>query len=194
MTTRAVIFDMDGTITEGNLDFGQIREEIGMARDAGPILEAMEQMTEAERLAAEEILHRREDEAAQTSTLNHGVREVLAWLAGEGIRLAILTRNSRVSVDTVLARHGLRFDLIFTREDGAIKPSAEPVLAICRTLGVDPAQTWMVGDYLFDLQSGNAAGTNTALLWTAPELPEWHDEADAVLRSLDELRPLIEAS
>ncbi len=194
MATRAVIFDMDGTITEGNLDFGQIREEIGMGRDAGPILEAMERMTENQRRAAEEILHRREAEAARTSTLNPGARELLAWLAGAGIRSAILTRNSRVSVDTVLARHGLRFDLICTREDGAVKPSAQPVLAICRALAVDPAETWMVGDYLFDLQSGNAAGTKTALLWTAPELPQWHDQADVVLRGLDELRPLIEAS
>jgi len=194
MARQAVIFDMDGTIVETYLDFDGIRREIGMGPDAGPILEAMERMSEAERRAAEEILHRREAEAAQASRLNDGARELLDWLAAVGIPSAVLTRNSRVSVDTVLAMHGLRFDLIRTREDGAVKPSAEPVLAILRTLAVEPADTWMVGDYLFDMQSGNAAGTQTILFRPSPELPEWHDQADHVVRSLTEVIPLLEGA
>jgi len=194
MPVKAVIFDMDGTITEPFLDFGWIREQMGMSQDAGPILEAMEHMTPEERCAAEEILHRCEAEAAEASTLNDGAREAIKWIAGAGILLAVLTRNSRVSADTVLTKHGLRFDLIRTREDGAIKPSPEPVQVICRALAVEPAHAWIVGDYLFDLQSGNAAGATTVLLWPDAKLPEWHDQADHVVRRLTELIPLLEAS
>ncbi|MBN1346969.1 MAG: HAD family hydrolase [Phycisphaerae bacterium] len=194
MPIQAVIFDMDGTITEPYLDFGWIRQQIGMAPDAGPILEAMEHMSPDERRRAEEILHRCEAEAAQDSRLNDGAHEVLDWLAGAKILTAVLTRNSRVSVETVFAKHGLRFDLIRTREDGAIKPSPDPVLEICRTLGVAPSETWVVGDYLFDVQSGSAAGAKTVLLWHQPELPDWHDQADHVVRGLTELIPLFEAS
>ncbi len=194
MPTRAVIFDMDGTLTEPYLDFGWIREQMGMDRDAGPILEAMETMGPETRREKEEILHRCEAEAARASTLNTGAREVLDWLLARGIKTAVLTRNSRVSAETVLAKHRLLFDVIRTREDGAIKPSPEPVVEICRALGVDPAEAWMVGDYLFDVQSGNAAGARTVLLWPETDLPDWHDQADHVIRALDELTPLIEES
>jgi len=194
MGVNAVIFDLDGTITQPYLDFNQIRREMGMPADAGPILEAMEHMSERQHRAAEEILCRCEAEAAEASVLNDGARRALDWIAEAGIPLAVLTRNSRVSVETVLAKHGLRFDRIHTREDGAIKPSPEPVSAICRALGVAPAETWMVGDYLFDVQSGNAAGATTVLLWPGPDLPEWHDQADHVVGHLTELIDLLEAS
>ncbi len=191
---RAIIFDMDGTITEPYLDFGWIRERIGMKADDGPILEAMERMSAADRARAEEVLIACEAEAAEASLLNPGVTDLLDWLTGNRFRTAVLTRNSRVSVETVLAKHRLRFDLVRTREDGAIKPSPEPVLAICRALEVEPSRAWMVGDYLFDVQSGGAAGAKTVLLWTRPDLPEWHGEADHVIRELKELIPLLEAS
>lgn len=194
MDVRAVIFDMDGTITEPCLDFDTIREQMGMSRDAGPILEAMEKMTPDERRRAEDILHRCEAQAAEASALNDGVHEVLDWLGQAKILTAVLTRNSRVSAETVTAKHGLRFDHVRTREDGAIKPSPDPVLAICEALEVDPTDTWMVGDYLFDVQSGRAAGTQTALLWQQPELPDWSDQADHVIRQLTDLIPLLEAS
>ena len=56
MPVKAVIFDLDGTITEPFFDFDAIREEIGMSRDAGPILEAMQKMPLGERKGAEQIL------------------------------------------------------------------------------------------------------------------------------------------
>jgi HAD superfamily hydrolase (TIGR01509 family) len=191
MTTRAVIFDLDGTVTEPYLDFALIREEIGLRPEAGPILEAMDRMTEGPRRRAEAILLRHEAEAAEVSILNDGARDLLQWLHRNAIQTAILTRNSRESARKVLTRHALRFDVVRTREDGSFKPSPEPVWAICRQLGVQPRDSWVVGDYLFDVQSGRAAGTRTALLWTPPELPPWHPEADHVIRHLSELIPLI---
>jgi len=42
MPIKAVIFDLDGTITQPYFDFDAIREEIGLPRDSGPILEIIE--------------------------------------------------------------------------------------------------------------------------------------------------------
>ena len=39
MPIRAVIFDLDGTITQPYLDFDGIREEMGLEKNGGPILE-----------------------------------------------------------------------------------------------------------------------------------------------------------
>ena len=66
-----------------------------------------------------------------------------------------------------------------------------PVLAICRQFDVHPSRTWVVGDYLFDLLSGNEAGATTVLMAGDGELPEFDHHADHVIRRLSELLPLL---
>jgi phosphoglycolate phosphatase-like HAD superfamily hydrolase len=78
-----------------------------------------------------------------------------------------------------------------TREDGAIKPAAEPVLSLCEQLCVDPLYIWMVGDYLFDIQSGRAAGSHTVLLAADGTIPPFADKADHVIGRLVELLPIV---
>ncbi len=90
------------------------------------------------------------------------------------------------------AKHGLEFDAVRTREDGAVKPSPEPVRAICEALGVRPEETWTVGDYLFDILAGKEAGATTVLMVGDRRPPEYADQADHVIRHLDELLALIE--
>ena len=46
MAIEAVIFDLDGTLTQPFLDFDKMRTEMGLPRDAGPILEALEGVPE----------------------------------------------------------------------------------------------------------------------------------------------------
>ena len=164
MAIEAVIFDLDGTLLHSDLDFDLIRRQIGIAE--GPVLEALQTMSAADRRRAMEILEQHESQAASEARLNVHAHEVFAALAERGIKTALLTRNSRASVKTAMDRHNLKFDFVCSREDspGKIKPSPEPVLAICAALEVRPADTLMVGDYLFDLQSANAAGACSVLL------------------------------
>jgi len=189
MERSAVIFDLDGTLTRPHLDFDAIRAEIGIA--AGPILEAMEAMTPSDRNRAERIVERHEVEAASNSQLYQGTRETLVTLRERDFPIAILTRNSRSNVDFVLNKHALVVDAIRTREDGAIKPSPEPVLSICKELCADPRRSWMVGDFLFDILSGKSAGTRTVLMIGDDEPPEYAAQADFVIRRLGELIPLV---
>src|SRR3954469_17401145 len=111
----AVLFDMDGTLTEPMLDFPRIKAEMGIG--GRPILEAMAEMNPADLLRAQAVLERHEEEAARLSTLNPGCREVLGWLRRRGVGAALITRNSRRSVETVLLRHGLTIDMLVARED-----------------------------------------------------------------------------
>ena len=59
MPIRAVIFDLDGTITEPYLDFDAIREEIGLGKNGGPVLEAMEKMRTSSTVMSSEPCRRR---------------------------------------------------------------------------------------------------------------------------------------
>jgi HAD superfamily hydrolase (TIGR01549 family) len=156
---KAILFDMDGTITEPLLDFPRIRAEMGIGNQ--PILEALAAMTPAERERAHAVLLRHECSAAGRSTLNAGCVELMQWIDSRRIRTALITRNSRASVETVLARHPLRFEVLVTREDAKFKPDPEPLLRACDHLGVSTGDAWMVGDGQYDIEAGIAAGART---------------------------------
>jgi HAD superfamily hydrolase (TIGR01509 family) len=166
---RAILFDMDGTLTEPLLDFPRIKAEIGIGNK--PILEALAAMSPTERERAQSVLLRHECDAAGQSTLNTGCTELMEWIDARRIRTALITRNSRASVETVLARHALRFDVLVTREDGKFKPDPEPLLRACERLGVSTDDAWMVGDGQYDIEAGLAAGVRTVWLSHGREKP-----------------------
>jgi HAD superfamily hydrolase (TIGR01509 family) len=189
---RAVIFDLDGTLTEPLLDFELMRAEIGLLPKL-PILEQLEGADAATRARADAILRRHEREAIARATLADGCVELLARLGALAIPTAILTRNVREVVDTFARTFGFSFAAVYTREDGPPKPSPAGVLALCEQMRAAPAETLVVGDYKFDILAGRRAGCPTALVTTthAPtpdDLADW-GPPDVVVSSLRELLP-----
>jgi HAD superfamily hydrolase (TIGR01509 family) len=151
----AILFDMDGTLTEPMLDFPRIKAEMGIGDQ--PILEALHSLSGSRRAEAEAILLLHEEHAAQNSTLNPGCVELLDWLSSKQTQTALITRNSRVSVQEVLRKHRMRFDVLITREDPPFKPSPHPLLLACQKLNVQPTNAWMLGDGQYDIEAGIAA-------------------------------------
>ena len=135
-----------------------------------PILEALDNMSATERSRAEAILSHHEDEAARKATLNPGCHEVLGLLHGLGIRVALVTRNSRASVQKVLEAHRLPIDVLVTREDAPPKPDPEPLFQACRRSAVSPDAACMVGDGEFDVRAGLNAGIRT--VWLSHRRPK----------------------
>lgn len=159
---RAVLFDMDGTLTEPMLDFPAIKREMGIGDR--PILEAMAEMNHFERQRAAQVLERHEELAARRSTLNAGCRDLLGWLEAARVPAALITRNSRVSVETVLRRHALAIEVLVSREDAPPKPDPQPLRLACERLRVSTGDVWMIGDGQYDVEAGNAAGIRTVWL------------------------------
>jgi HAD superfamily hydrolase (TIGR01549 family) len=185
---RAILFDMDGTLTRPRLDFDQIRRDMGIT---GPILEALKHMDESQRRIKEAILHDHEDRAACESELNAGCEELLRWLAEIGVNIALVTRNTRKSVATVFNRHGLKIDICVTREDGKYKPDPAPLFLACERLNVQPADAWMVGDGYHDIEAGLAAKIRT--VWISHGRPrDFTAEPDVVVSDLIELQTMLE--
>ena len=190
MKVTALIFDLDGTLTRPYLDFDLIRAEIGNV--AGPLLEAMDRMGPDQKQKALDILHRHEKTAAENSQLNPGVHEICAWLRERKLAIGLVTRNQRRSVEYICQVHNLSFDGIVTREDGPAKPDPFPVLQVCRLMNVQPSQSVVVGDYLFDLVSARGAGACSVLLSTNENYADFAHEADYVIASLNELPAIID--
>ena len=180
---------MDGTLVKSDLDFQQIRSE-ACVPDGTPDLELLD-LIEGERgVKALHVLLTHEERAAQTCQLLPGAEEVLRELRRRQFPLALLTRNSRRSVEHVLSRFDLEFDCSISREEAAPKPSPEPVRTIGSQLNIPPTNLLLVGDYLFDLQAAKAAGARSAILRTERTEPFVHD-ADIVLEDLRELPDYI---
>ncbi|MEA2708705.1 MAG: hypothetical protein QOF78_1306 [Phycisphaerales bacterium] len=189
---RALLFDMDGTLTEPALDFPAIKAAMGIPVTR-PILEALAEMTPTDRAAAEKILHEYEDRAAVESKLNCGCDSLIEWISGRKFKTGLITRNSRKSVASVLKRHGLSFDLLITREcaAGKYKPDPTPLLMACERLDVSPDEAWMVGDSVHDVNAGVAAGMKT--VWISHGQPRtFANEPWRTVRGLPELLDLLQ--
>lgn len=191
MPIKAALFDLDGTITQPYFDFDAIRQEIGLPREAGPLLELMERMTADQRRRAEAILHYHEDRAVAESTLNPGAERTLAELRAAGIPIGILTRNQRDNALAIARLHKLQFDAVIGREDGPVKPDAFGVLDLCRQFGVEPRQAVLVGDYLFDLLSARAAGAVAVLLINSDRAREFAEHADYCIENIGEILEIV---
>jgi len=191
MALKLVIFDLDGTLLDAALDFDAIRAEIGL-EPGTTILEGMATMSEAEQARANRILERHEAEAAAQSRLAPGAKELVEWLRARGVKIAILTRNSRRSVERASRRHGFVFDAVVAREDLRPKPSPDGVHHLMQALCAAPAETVVVGDFRFDIEAGAAAGCRTVALARDP-VPDWAADATWTTGSLAEVQEHLES-
>ena len=118
-------------------------------------------------------------------TLIPGVGEALARLKKAGFALVVVSNQSGVGrgiiahdalvriharMEELLAPHGVRIDhyelCIHRPEEDCEcrKPKAKLLLDAARALGLDLAQSYMVGDKLSDLQAGRNAGCKASVL------------------------------
>ncbi|MBC7853475.1 MAG: HAD family hydrolase, partial [Pirellulaceae bacterium] len=183
---RGLIFDLDGTLVDSQLDFDLMRSE--MQLPPGPILESIAALPVAPAERCYRILRRHEMEGAERATLLPGVAQLLERAQERFIPIGIVTRNSREISLAVLHRLQLKYDILLARDDGPIKPDPWAVRHICERWNVPARQVVMIGDYHFDVLSGRGAGARTVLL-THPVPPREYpnlEQADLLLSSLAE--------
>lgn len=208
---RAVIFDMDGTLTlPGQIDFVAMRSRLGVLEgvDIVPYLRKRHAGHPEALAAALAIVVEEELKAFCPPRLQPGLKECIQRLLAAGIRLGIVTRNCGDCVNEFLRHAELpadTFSPVVTRDtDVPNKPDPAPVHLCCAAWGIDPAHVLVVGDSIDDMLSGRAAGSHTvAILESRPGLDSGGDEtigpepagnaalaasADFTVSSLDALR------
>jgi len=189
MAIRGVIFDMDGTITAPYFDFAKIKTEAGIG-DVD-MLEYLRSATGVEYERIHSVLTRFEEAGVADAKLNRGARTLLSFLARHKIQTALLTRNSRKSVDGVCRRLKLDFDITISREDGPHKPAPEPIWQIAKRWGLKRREVLMVGDYKWDVLCAKNAGIPCALLLNGDAPPDWAKHAKHHIRRLTDLIEII---
>jgi HAD superfamily hydrolase (TIGR01509 family) len=185
------VFDLDGTLTVAAHDFDAIRRALDLP-PSQPILEALAELPVEEARRRTTLLDEIELELARQAREAAGAEALLAALHERDARVGVLTRNSRHNALETLCATGLdRFfsaDVLMGRDEATPKPSPDGILKLLERWGAPASDALIVGDYLFDLQAGRAAGVATIYVDASGAFP-FAELADLRVSGLVDLLP-----
>ncbi|MEW6333624.1 MAG: HAD family hydrolase [Thermodesulfobacteriota bacterium] len=189
------VFDLDGTLTLPVHDFTVIRRILGVP-EGTDILGHLAALGDAEGKSLRDKLNDIEIQLLERIQPAPGMLPLMEALRGRGARFGILTRNTREVAQQTVDRLGIgRFfsrECILGRDDTRPKPDPGGIFHLCALWDATPAELVMVGDYLFDLQTGSNAGTATVHVDRNRSFP-WPELTDIGVGSLQELRDMLPA-
>jgi phosphoglycolate phosphatase len=221
MPIKAVVFDLDGTLAEFNVDYKTVRAEVmqflinhGLPGSIFSISESIFEMLKktevymrnngrnAQQFAsirkhALSVALKYELKAANETTLLPGVVDVLRTLRNKDLKLAIFTINAEKSANLILERFRLKpfFNVVITREAvSKVKPDPAHLTAALKALDVNPEETVVIGDGVADMKSAKALGAHAIGLITDGYGGKNLNSAGAThtIKSLTEVPILIE--
>jgi phosphoglycolate phosphatase len=101
------------------------------------------------------------DEAGVDVPLFDGIRDLIRTLAAKDeVLIGAVTGKSRRGLVHVLEAHGFAPDFVVSRtaDDCPSKPHPAMVTECCSETGMNPADTIVIGDAIYDMQMAKAAG------------------------------------
>lgn len=216
MKIKAIVIDMDGTITKFNLDYMAARrralgelEKLGLRTpdmteqvNLFVILQELKDNCEPEKFSKLRstfygFFEEMELKAAEDVSLYPGAEKTLQELHAKHLKIGLVTNNSRAGTELTLKRHHLEpfLDAVVTRDDcEEMKPASAPIKKILAQLGVSTEAAILVGDGVMDIMAAKAAGLLSVAVSTGPFPIEriLKAEPDYILGSINELPTLIE--
>ena len=184
-----VIFDLDGTLIDIPIPFDIIRERLGIVE--GDILKTVRELPVDEQEEAYQMIDELEHGAIHDSQAVEGMKKTLEYLDAHGIPYAVVTRGSKERSRILLRKHGVQSSILVSREDTTPKPSPEAMNRAAELMKLPPRNLLVVGDYFYDIESGNRAGCQTVLL-KRPHKKKFENTADFTIHQLDQLITLLE--
>jgi HAD superfamily hydrolase (TIGR01549 family) len=220
LAIEAVIFDLDGTLAQFNLDYKALRSEVRtylisihvpvsvldvnenifeMLKKAEIFVKNSSKSTEAfdeVRTRALSIAEKYEMEAATTTSLLTGAVETLKDLQEMNLKMGLCTTSSEKAANYILKRFKINdfFKVVVPRDKVKyVKPHTEQLELALKTLGVRPKTTLIVGDSVVDMQSAKELKVVAVGLTTGLSSTEqlMSNGANYIITSLTDLPVLI---
>ena len=170
-----VVFDMDGTIIQSNIDYFGTRQKIweilkgtvsknyyeeivGSPRSIIELVDLLEinDETNTKMKLAWEIIEKSENEGYEDAKVNEDVYETLEFLKTKGYTLTIFTNNSRKLTNYGLEKFNLQkyFDFVLTRDEVKnTKPHPEGLEITMRRFSAQNSNVVFVGDSWIDAET-----------------------------------------
>ena len=191
---KTIIFDLDGTLINLNLDFEELNSKIlallNLNKKSGPLLDTIIHETMNNKNLREKIwilVDKVELENIEQLEVFPETIAVLNDLQKQGYGLALVTLQGRKATQKIL--HKLEifdfFNPIFTREDSH-KRSRQIELVI-KSLNIPKDQILMVGDRLNDVKASKEVDVNCILIRRSYNPLE----GTIVIKSLSELHQYL---
>lgn len=221
MRVKAVIFDLDGTLTSFNLDYKTARAEAksylvkrGVPASALSVKESIFEMLRKTEIFARnsgkpakflkevrgealDMTEKYELEAAASTSLMPGALETLKALRKMNLKIGLCTINSDKAVNYILNRFGIAhfFDVTVPRNKvNNFKPHPEHIEAALKALDASAKDTVIVGDSTVDIQSAKELKAVAVGLPTGVSAIEQliRNGANYIITSITDLPLLIE--
>ncbi len=154
---RAVLFDMDGTLTAPNIDWKQLRQRVGVPEGVG-IMEHIYSLSAEEAHRADLVVRDIEMASVQSAEANDGLTDLFQRLDETSWRRALITNNHKRAMEHVVDTFDLRFDLLLSREDALLKPAPDLLNLALERFDLAPDQAVFIGDGRYDREASAAAG------------------------------------
>ena len=196
LARRHWVFDLDGTLTLPVHDFALIRASLEVPEGVD-ILHHLATLSAEDARPLHDRLHSIELDLITRTEAAPGAHDLIEYLAGRGCNLGILTRNSREIALQTLEHIGLApyfpRESILGRDEALPKPDPDGIRQLARFWEKATGALVMVGDYLYDLQAGQAAGAATIHVH-GPGVSRWPEWTDLCVISLEELAGRVRAA
>ena len=177
-TLHGILFDLDGTLADSQLDFTAMCDELAIPHHT-PLLEYQQSLSCAHDIArVTEVIEKHEMAGAHAATWIADAEQLVQQLHARNIPMAIVTRNMRKATQLMLEKLNMPITLVVTREDcEQVKPHPEGLLKIANQWGISPERLAYVGDFKFDLLAAKRANMK-AMLWRNEHNAEFESLAD----------------
>ena len=211
---KGILFDFDGTLVSLDVDWKSVRQRLSAlfqrfrvdfttSSTLGSIRRAYNSLTQdpERKKSADKFLYQAMELITQAeiaglgkATLVLGAREILEWLAGVKIPVAILSNNDSCCIRMAFAKFGLPTPAVIIGRDtvGTPKPETEGALFTLDILGLRPSECWLVGDSSPDLELGKALGLKTILIHPVGAESSQYELEALVINNLLQLRSMLE--
>lgn len=188
---KAIVFDLDNTLVTSDIDFSDLRKQIGCSRD-DDVLSYVEQIKcdERKQIAHNLILQHELADAHQSDPLP-GCHSLIRFIHDNDMKTAIITRNCEQAARTKAEHNRLDIPTIISREDFPPKPAPDSLLALAKQWNLKTHQILYVGDYIYDLQAAFNASMPSCLVTHGQE-KMYSSSASLVVDHLHDLELLFE--
>ncbi|MCK4889756.1 MAG: HAD-IA family hydrolase, partial [Candidatus Aminicenantes bacterium] len=138
-----IIMDMDGTIFTSNVDWRSVKKKLNVHNSS--ILEKIYSSGVVDIDGLRYLEDIEEKNTLEAKTID-GSLEFVNEIRKRGIKVSLVTNNSRKNTNYLINKFNLSFDMIITRDEKMWKPSPSAFKILMREFEVEPENTISIGD------------------------------------------------